>query len=354
MWDRPLLLVKTSSMGDLLHTLPALTDAWQRWPEIRFHWLVEEAFGDIPGWHPAVARVIPLPWRRWRKNPWQAWQQGELRRFYHTLREGEYDRIIDLQGLLKSAVPARLGRGPVWGLDGGSARESLAALFYHHRVTVNPAQHAILRNRLLMAQALGYALLPPSSVEYGLDRLVLRKGRTVRSSGEAAFFVFLHSTTWASKHWPESYWQRLIRLAAEAGDIVLPWGNEAERERARRLSRVAPGRCRVADRMGLTTLAHLLARAAGVVSVDTGPAHLAAAVGTPAVCLYGPTDPAQIGTVAANHRHLTGLCPHAPCKKRACPRPSNGPIHPPCFEAISPEMVWQTLLNLVDIPQFYV
>ena len=97
------LLVKTSSLGDVIHTLPALTDAQRAIPGIQFDWVVEEGFAEIPAWHPAVAQVIPVAIRRWRKHPLQTLRSGEWRRFKARLRETHYDLVIDAQGLLKSA-----------------------------------------------------------------------------------------------------------------------------------------------------------------------------------------------------------------------------------------------------------
>ena len=141
------LLVKTSSLGDLIHSFPAITDAARALPGIRFDWLVEESFAEVPQWHPAVARVVPVAVRRWRRGWHRAWKSGELRAFRRDLRQQEYDLVLDAQGLLKSALPALLARGPRAGLDRSSAREGLAALFYQRRLPVARGQHAIERVR---------------------------------------------------------------------------------------------------------------------------------------------------------------------------------------------------------------
>jgi heptosyltransferase I len=336
------LLLKTSSLGDVLHTLPALTDARKQIPNIQFHWVVEESFAEIPPWHPAVTKTIPIPWRRLRKGLPKSLFSKELQQFYNSLRAESYDAVLDIQGLMKSAIPAALAHGPVWGLDFSSAREPLASFFYQFKLGIDPALHAISRNRMHFARALGYSL-PDTPPDYGLE--AFSTGVTDQPEQLKEYFVFLHSTTWASKHWPEQYWMELCKLASAHREIILPWGSEQERERALRIAAVAPKRCHVADKMSLSQLATLLAQAKGVVSVDTGPAHLAAAVGTSAICLYGPTDPNKIGTTAANHRHLTGTCDLAPCKKRVCPLKQQ-PIHPPCFQAIPPDRVWQELAHI--------
>ena len=221
------LLVKTSSLGDVIHTLPALTDAARAIPGIQFDWVVEEGFAEIPAWHPAVARVIPVAIRRWRKNLWQTLRNGEWRRFKQRLKEVDYDLVIDAQGLLKSAWLTRyVGKTPVAGLDRDSAREPLASRFYRRAYPVAWGQHAVERTRQLFAQALDYPL-PESVGDYGLDREQLAD-----ADPGAPYLVFLHGTTWVTKHWPEAYWRELAERMCERGwSVRLPWGSAAERER---------------------------------------------------------------------------------------------------------------------------
>ena len=123
------LVIKTSSLGDVIHALPALTDAARAIPGIRFDWVVEEGFAEIPTWHPAVDKVIPVAIRRWRKNLWQTFKSGEWRRFKQRIQSTKYDLVIDAQGLLKSAWLTRYVRAPVAGFDKNSAREPIAARF---------------------------------------------------------------------------------------------------------------------------------------------------------------------------------------------------------------------------------
>ncbi|MBF0194897.1 MAG: lipopolysaccharide heptosyltransferase I [Magnetococcales bacterium] len=335
------LLLKTSSLGDIIHTLPAITDAKKQLGDIKFHWVVEENFAEIPTWHPAVEKVISFVWRRVRKNLFAKSNRDELQQFYSSLRENRYHKIIDNQGLLKSAIPASLAHGPVWGLDYKSAREPIASLFYNHKMAMDKAIHAITKNRMIFAQALNYSL-PQTPVDYGVKLKPADMSSLGVGSGKN-YYVFLHSTTWASKHWPEEYWFELCKIAGETSDIMLPWGNNQEKERATRLVKAAPKRCHVTPKLTLTQLASLLANSKGVVSVDTGPAHLAAAVGSPTICLYGPTDPAKIGTTAQNHKHLTGSCDLAPCKKRNCPLPKTDKPQPACFQVITPKKVFERL-----------
>jgi len=287
-----ILIVKTSSLGDIVHTLPALTDAARAVPGLRCDWLAERAFAEIPAWHPAVERVIQCDLRGWRRNLGQTVFGGDWSRFRAELRHTGYDLVIDAQGLVKSAWLARQARGPLAGPDRVSAREPLAASFYRRGYAVprHDAAHAVERSRRLFAQALGYpyADTPPAA---GLEC-----ARFPRPESPLPHAVFLHGTTWPSKRWPLGHWCELGAWIARRGlRVVLPWGSEAERSDAQRIAQACNGL--VLPRLGLTALGGWLAWARLCVGVDTGLAHLAAALGTPQLTLYGPTLPALTGAV---------------------------------------------------------
>ena len=294
------LVVKTSSLGDVIHTLPALTDAVCAIPDLHFDWMVEEDFQEVPLWHPAVQQVIPVGLRRWRKQPWQAIRNGQWEQFRLRLRRQRYDRVIDAQGLLKSVCLARLVPTPCVGLDRRSAREPLASWFYQEVVRVSKRKHAVERIRELFAAALRYTV-PATPVEYGLPR---------RSFAPLPFgkkrIVFIHGTTQADKLWPETCWRQLCRKLGEEGyEIRLPWGNRNERLRAQRIA-AGHTNAQVLPRTTLKDLARELLAARAVVAVDTGPGHLAAALSVPTVSLYGRTSSQLVGTYGENQVHLSG------------------------------------------------
>ncbi|MBF0371083.1 MAG: lipopolysaccharide heptosyltransferase I [Magnetococcales bacterium] len=337
-----LLLIKTSSMGDLLHTLPALTDARQAVKGLECRWVAEESFAQIPLWHPVVKEVIPVAWRRWRKDLASPRSRGEIGRFMAQLRQEPHDLALDAQGLIKSAVITGIAGGVRAGPDFHSAREPLAALFYNRRHPSPKGPHAVHRLRRLFAEALGYSL-PETPPDYGID-----PGRFDAVPAEEGAFVFLHGTTWRTKQWPQRFWRELAGMVAKAGSVVIPWGSEGEKIRAEHIAAVNPEKCRVLPRMDIEGLAAILLKARGVVAADTGPGHLAAALGVPTVNLYGPTSPALTGTVGNHQVHLTGSCPDAPCLKKKCPFPPVEDLHPPCFETLHPEQVWQQLQACTD------
>ena len=345
------LVVKTSSLGDVIHTLPALTDAARAIPGIRFDWVVEEAFAEIPSWHPAVDEVIPVAVRRWRKSPFAALRSGEWRRFTRRLKQVRYDATIDAQGLIKSAFLTRYASRPVHGLDRNSAREPFATRFYTHSHAVPVGRHAVERVRELFARALGYPL-PEGPGEYGLDRRrVLPPGRD-----DGDYLLFLHGTTWTTKHWPEVYWRQLLELARDGGWAVrLPWGNDEERARAERLAAGLPN-VTVLPRLRLAGIAAQLAGARACVAVDTGLGHLAAAFDVPTLSLFGPTNPGFTGAWGHNQFHFASNMACAPCLQRRCTHePTDeersrfdlAAEQPLCFTRLAPERVWRELQSVI-------
>ncbi|MCW7555012.1 lipopolysaccharide heptosyltransferase I [Endozoicomonas gorgoniicola] len=333
------LIIKTSSMGDVIHTLPALTDAANAIPGIRFDWVVEEGFAEIPSWHPAVDKVIPVAIRRWRKSLLETLQSGEWKRFKALLKSRHYDAVIDAQGLIKSAFLTRIAKGPAFGLDKHSAREPLASAFYKHPQAVAWNQHAVERVRQLFAQSLGYPL-PDTTGHFHLDKSHF----TCEAVTKKPYVVFIHGTTWPTKHWPEKYWCELAHRVNGAGyGVVLPWGNEKEKERADIIANSSKSAI-VLPGMNICGVAGVIARAAAVAAVDTGLGHLTAALEVPAVSLYGPTSPEEVGAYGKSQVHLTlNDCPEMDKTSVA-----NQNIEPEMFIPMTPDFVWSSLQPLIN------
>ncbi|OOH90812.1 lipopolysaccharide heptosyltransferase 1 [Pasteurellaceae bacterium 15-036681] len=297
-------VVKTSSMGDVIHTLPALTDAQNAIPNLQVDWVVEQPFTEIPRWHSAVNQVIPVAIRRWRKNLWQAQTWQEWQAYKQQLQASHYDAVIDAQGLLKSAFLAtRLVHGKKYGYDKHSAREGLSSLFYDKTFDIPYQQHAVERIRKLFALSLGYDL-PPEIGDYGIARHFAKNPPNL--TAYTPYIMAIHATTRDDKHWKEDYWVALFQQVTTQGiEIRLPWGNPLERERAERLALVSE-KITVLPKLTLTELASQISGAQAVVSVDTGLSHLTAALDKKNVILYGATDPNLIGAYGKNQIYLTG------------------------------------------------
>ncbi len=286
------LLVKTSSMGDVLHNLPVVTDIRRHFPRARIDWVVEESFAALPSLHPGIKQVLTVALRRWRKSWWRS--RREITEACAALSAGQYELVLDTQGLLKSAAIARCARAPRLGFDWKSAREPLASFLYDRTYFVARNQHAVERNRQLAAKALGYALDGPA--DYGISAPAL----ALPWLHDGPFVVLLHATSRDDKLWPEADWVALgQRLKAAGLNAVLPWGSEAEKARAERLCAAIHGAL-CAPRLGLDEAACLLGQARAAIGVDTGLSHLAAALGTPTVGIYTATDPGLTGLYAGS------------------------------------------------------
>lgn len=278
-----ILFIKTTSLGDVIHHMPAIAEARRHCPDARFAWLVEEAFAPLVALHPAVDAVLPVAWRRWRKSLLSPGTIGEIVDSLRAIRARRYDEIVDSQGLFRSAMIARMARGRRHGYDRSSIREPFASIFYDVRHRVSRTLHAVERNRTLTGLALGYR--PEGAPDFGLDRARF-------TMPGPRYAVLLHATARVEKQWREENWIALGRSLAAAGlEPVLPWGTAEEHARSERLAQTLPG-ARVPQRAPLDSAARLIANAQVVVGVDTGLLHLAAALGVPLVAIFAASSPA--------------------------------------------------------------
>jgi heptosyltransferase I len=338
------LIVRLSSMGDLVQTLPALTDAARAYPDIRFDWVLDESFAEVATWHPHVETVIPSAFRRWRREPLRAYRSGEPLSFLKKLRARKYDLIVDVQCELKSALAAWLARGPRRGYDRASVHEWGAQFAYQQRYNVSKQQHSIQRMRELLARALGYAYAG-HEIDYGIDRT--RLGAVAFDLPEP-FVVFIHSTSWTSKNWPDTYWQDLTAKATAAGlNVVLPWGSEFERQRAQRIA--GPNKkVIVLPPRSITEKAAIIARATATVGLDTGLSHIAAALDVPSVTIYGATSPARCGALGGQQLHLVSDFTCVNCHQTTCTHKDAVGTEPACLVGITPQRVWLELQHLLN------
>ena len=288
-----ILLIKTSSLGDVLHNLPVVTDICRHSPDARIDWVVEESFALLPTLHPNVSRVIPVAVRRWRKSWWQS--RGEVKTACRDLAGQHYDIALDTQGLLKSALITRCASAARCGFDWSSAREPLASLCYDRTYAVAKNQHAVERNRQLAGLALDYT--PQGAPDYGIYAPEL----ALPWLPDQPYAVLLHATSRDDKLWDEKNWIMLGKELHQAGiRSVFPWGNEQELERSKRLCAAIPEAV-CPPRINLNEAAALLGRARAVIGVDTGLSHLAAALGAPTIGIYTATDPGLTGLYAGGN-----------------------------------------------------
>ncbi len=291
-----LLIVKTSSMGDVVHATPVVNDILRRHPDADIDWLVEAPFAAIPQMHPGVRRVLPMAWRKWRKQllsgaTWRA--MGQLR---GELRRGAYDGVLDLQGLLKSALWARQAGAPVLGYDRHSIREPAAAWAYTRTAAVPLDLQAVDRCRQLAAAHLGYTVSGPP--DFGL------RAPAPTWTPRAAYAVLIPSASRPEKLWPERHWVSLGRRLLEKGWMpVVLWGSDAEQTLAERIAASCEGDVPPFLRVG--EMAAVLDGAHQVVGLDTGFTHLAAALGRPTLGIYcdhapglaGITGPGRVASI---------------------------------------------------------
>lgn len=292
-----ILFIKTSSLGDVIHHMPALTEARLERPDAHFTWLVEEAYAPLVRLHPAVNDVVPVAWRRWRKSLALPATLSEIRANMCGIRAHQYNEIVDTQGLARTGLIARIARGRRHGYDSQSIREPLASMFYDVRHRVSRDLHAVDRNRILSGLALGYT--PQGAPDFGLDRARFRQAG-------ARYAVFLHATARPEKQWPVENWIALGKaLGGQGLEFVLPWGTEDERARSERIAAGLP-HARVPPRAPLDEVARLIAGADFVVGVDTGLLHLAAAFGVPLTAIFAGSEPQLTGPVGSGPLAILG------------------------------------------------
>jgi heptosyltransferase-1 len=308
-----ILVVKLSSFGDVIHAMPALSDLAALHPEIEIDWLVEEGFASIAALHPAVSRIFTVSDRRlrWPPSRWPA--LFAARRGLRTeLRGRRYDFVIDLQGLGKSVLAARLAGAPIAGYDARSIREPAASRLYKLTFQVPRDLHAVERNRRLLAAAFAYDV-PPGRGSFGL-----KKGEQTNAGLPARYAILIHSASWPSKLWPEREWLRLVHHLADRGlPAVLPWGNDEERARAERIAS-AGNAIVLPERLGGAELAAAIGGATCAIGLDSGLMHLATALGVPGIWLFGPTDPGLTGPYGEAQTVIQSTNPAAPCRTRDC------------------------------------
>ncbi len=278
------LIVKLSSLGDVVHSLPVVRDIHNAFDAVTIDWVVEPSFAPLLKRVDGIGESIELPLRRWRKAWWTGAVRAEFRQFRQRLQREPYDLVIDLQGLTKSALVARLARGRSVGLANrteGSSHEAPARWLVDRAITVPSRVHALDRSRILTAAALGYAV-------EGAARFGLHAALSVASEpSDKPLMVLVHGTSRDDKLWPEANWIGLGRSLADAGwRVALPHAGAVEQARAQRIAVAIGPSCTVWPSLGLDQLVDQMAQARGVIGVDSGLSHVAVALDLPHVQIY--------------------------------------------------------------------
>ena len=326
-----ILLVKLSSMGDIFHTYPAISDLQRQFPEAELTWLVDTSFKKIAGWHPFVKHLIDVPLRKIKKEG-RGTNQKELTAALESISENDYDYVIDAQGLLKSAWLARKANGSRHGYGWSSAREPIASLFYRHKHRITKDAHAVDRTRQLFASALGY-----DSQSLKFHGLTVHQWPQLNASS-ADYGLIFPGTTWATKHWVPDYWFQFCEQVSSDMTIWVGWGSPDEQEFATELTRRFEHVNTFDHWLSLEDMAAWIAHAKWVVGVDTGFVHLASAMERPTVGIYGPTDPAKCGVLGPNNINANVSLACMPCHKKRCTNP--GPAgRPKCMEQLTSQQI---------------
>lgn len=289
---RKILLVRTSSMGDIIHTFPAAVDVKKSLPQAELHWLVEESFSDVCSLCSSIDALQITAFHRWRRSLFSERTWKEVRELKRRLRAERYDAVIDMQGIVRSAWAASWTGVPVFGYSRDTVRESLSTLFYQKTFHMPESLGAVRRYRRMMSASLGYAI-DEEHPKFGIKPPALPNVSLPKDY--AALFV--NTSLNRPKHWQEDRWEGLVSaLAAEGIDSVLFWGNSLEKERTERIASVTPA-AHVLPRMSIPEVAAVVSNAKIGIGLDTGLMHLAAALAIPCVAIWVNTDPEKVALV---------------------------------------------------------
>lgn len=287
---KKILIVRSSSLGDLVHMLPAISDIAKHVPGAMIDWVAEDAFKEIPSWHPAVHEVIPMAHRRWRKSWMSAESRAERQAFKKKLASTQYDVVLDMQALMKSIWVVRQTKGKRHGLDWKSAREPLASLFYDVKHKVNFWQPAVTRQRLLAAATFGYEY--SGEPDFGLQRFT--EGTPIQD-----YAIIMPSASRDDKLWPQEDWFAVFDRLTQAGlRLKLLAGNDKETARAQDMIQ-SYSNAEVLPRMSLTGVAEAIAPARIMIGLDSGLTHLSAALGRPTIGIYSASTPVRTPLVGS-------------------------------------------------------
>ena len=351
-----ILIVKLSSIGDIIHTFPAIIDAKRHISDLTIDWLVDENFESIPKLlnysknNQIVNQIISIPLRKTKKKI------KYITSFLSNLlklRSQKYDLIIDAQGLLKSALIAKYIKSTkLVGFNWSSCREPLASCLYKYKVNIEKQLHAITRIRKLFSLALNYTIDfdKENYIDSGLDKQCFLKLPELVVKKIDKYIVFLHGTTWETKYWDNQYWQQLNQLLTTKNIyVVVTFSNSKEQQFVEQLA-ANSNNVIILPQMNIEQIACMLANASAVVAVDTGFAHLTGALNTPIVTIYGATCTYKSAVAGNNSINLQSQYHCSPCLSKICLeyKYKRSAIKQPCLKEITPEIVLVKLEMIIE------
>ena len=308
-----ILIVKPSSLGDVVHSLPFLNTIRKCFPDAEIHWVIAQGFEGLLEGHPMIERLWVIKKDSWKKiqNATQTIQ--EIKVLFHQLKQEKFDLVIDLQGLLRSGVITAATGSPMR-IGFAEAREG-SRVFYTHTVTGGKNIHAVDRY-LKIAEFLGCdisEILFPFPVSQSPSSLILHPSSFNAPDG---YTVIVPGARWKTKRWPAEQFGKLASLLPIKTVIV---GSRSDNDIADEIVTLSKGKSiSLAGKTDLKVLVDIMRRAQFVVSNDSGPMHIAAALGVPVYAIFGPTDPGRTGPYGAGHTVIRSDTPCAPCFRKTC------------------------------------
>ncbi|HHW20993.1 lipopolysaccharide heptosyltransferase I [Thermodesulfovibrio thiophilus] len=321
-----LLLIKPSSLGDIVHSLAFVNTLKENFPSIKIHWIVSNGFEDILTKHPLIDRVIVINKDKWKSFKHLDFTIKEFSRLKKQLKKESYDIAVDLQGLLRSGIITWLSKAPI--RVGFKEARELSHIFYNKKVSVSIDKHAVLRY-LEVARFLGCRV---NSVKFPLPHVKTPEWLEEFEN----FVVIIPSARWQSKNWPVSYFVELIKMLPYNFLII---GTKFDETRASEIEKYSEGKAKsVAGKTSLKDLISLLNKSLFVITPDTGTMHLAVACGKNVVAIFGPTKAERTGPFGNGHLIIQSEASCSPCFKKSCSNLK-------CMESITPEMVYNKIVN---------
>lgn len=343
-----ILIIKTSSLGDIIHALPVLEYLRQVEPTASIDWVVDEAFVDLVSGNPLINRVLLVAFRSWKKAPfsWHTWQ--EIVSLIKSLRQERYDLIFDLQGNLKSGLVCAFGRAPVKvGFSKANQQECLNGFFTNRKVNFLPSdKNAVQRYLRIVSNSFSIPLesFEPSSDIYTSPDDNACAQQMIGAVKGRPLILFHNGTTWATKLWHAEGWKQLagtLLLRYKQAVILLSWGNAEEHALAEEIAGHIGSRAVVLGKMSLKQFVAVLKRVNLVAGGDTGPIHLAAAVGTPTVSFYRCTDGSLNGPLGSHHIVVQSPLSCTKCLRKSCEKDDE------CRHSISVDAMMDAVLTVM-------